>query len=267
MQLQLNLFPGGLPKALTLSYDDGQVHDVRLAGIMDKYGIKGTFHLNSANLGREGFLSKDEVVQVLAGHEVSAHSVTHPHLEQLPAPLAVHEMLEDRRALEQLAGYPVRGMSYPFGSYSEELIPVLRSLGLVYSRTVNATKYFGVPADFMKWHPTCHHSDGLAEIWERFITQPLSHSLCLCYVWGHSYEFASQDNWDLIEDFCAQAGGREDVWYATNIEIYDYVTALRSLYFSADRTMIGNPSALDVWISVDGEPLRIPAGTVHRIEA
>ena len=40
-------FPGGKHKVLTMSYDDGRDSDVRLVGIFNQYGIKGTFHLNS----------------------------------------------------------------------------------------------------------------------------------------------------------------------------------------------------------------------------
>ena len=41
------LFPGGLKRALTLSYDDGVEQDVRLIEIMNRHGLKGTFNLNS----------------------------------------------------------------------------------------------------------------------------------------------------------------------------------------------------------------------------
>ena len=38
--------------------------------------------------------------------------------------------------------------------------------------------------------------------------------LYMMYVWGHSYEFTADDNWELIEEFCRFIGGREDIWYA-----------------------------------------------------
>lgn len=79
------LFPGRKPFALTLSYDDGNIHDRRLVEIMNRYGIRGTFHLNSGFFGRPHILTKDEVVTLFAGHEVSAHGATHPWLETIPA--------------------------------------------------------------------------------------------------------------------------------------------------------------------------------------
>lgn len=104
MELHFNLFPGGLSKALTMSYDDGQKHDIRLAEIFDKYGIKGTFHLNSAMINAPDFLSPADVKHSLKNHEVSAHSVTHPHLERLPLSMVIEELFEDRKRLEKMVG-------------------------------------------------------------------------------------------------------------------------------------------------------------------
>ena len=55
--IRTGYYPGGKPGALTLSYDDGREYDRRLVEIMNRYGLKGTFHLNSANLGRPGYVT------------------------------------------------------------------------------------------------------------------------------------------------------------------------------------------------------------------
>ena len=67
------------------------------------------------------------------------------------------------------------------------------------------------------------------------------------YLWGHSYEFDNDDNWNVIEEFCAYMGNREDIWYATNIEIYDYVMAYQSLQIDEDKKKVHNPTGIDVW--------------------
>ena len=82
----------------------------------------------------------------------------------------------------------------------------------------------------------------------------------LFYLWGHSYEFNDKDNWEIIEDFAKRIGNREDVWYATNIEVYEYVKAYDALVYSADCKRVKNPSALDVWISYYGVEVYVPAG-------
>ena len=71
------------------------------------------------------------------------------------------------------------------------------------------------------------------------------------YVWGHSYEFDNNNNWEVIEEFCKFMGGRSDIWYATNIEIIDYMDAAKRLQFTADNTKVYNPSVQSVWLEVD----------------
>ena len=68
-----------------------------------------------------------------------------------------------------------------------------------------------------------------------------------------------------MERICARAGGDPDTWYATNIEIYDYLSALWQLRFNLERTVVYNPTALDLWIEADKKPYRIPAGATVRL--
>jgi len=82
----------------------------------------------------------------------------------------------------------------------------------------------------------------------------------LFYIWGHSFEFERNGNWQLIEEFCKFAAFDETVWYATNVEIMDYIKAIRGLRFSVDRKLVFNPASLPVWIGVDGEAVKIGAG-------
>ena len=84
-------------------------------------------------------------------------------------------------------------------------------------------------------------------------------------VWGHSYEFDRNENWNLIEDFCSEIAGDETIWYATNIEIYDYVTALKRLEFSADNSLVKNPNAMPLWLSVNGAPVKVLPGKLKAL--
>lgn len=253
--IRLDRLPEGKNYALTLSYDDGRDHDRRLVEIMDKYGIRGSFHLNSLRVENfDSCVNGDELKELYKNHEISCHGVYHHSLNILPQQNVIQEIMEDRKVLEKYAGYPVRGMSYANGAYTDEAIATLRNCGMVYSRTTAATHGFGFPEDFMKWHPTCHHRDCLedakkfmAVIERGYVPYPR-----LFYVWGHSYEFANDDSWNIIEEFCELMGGRDDIWYATNIEIYEYITAQKSLIISADNKIVRNPTDIPVWFSESG---------------
>ena len=71
-------FPGGVYKALTMSYDDGCTEDRRLVEIFNRHGIKGTFNINSSWLGNPDTVTAEEVRTLYAGHEVATHTLTHP---------------------------------------------------------------------------------------------------------------------------------------------------------------------------------------------
>lgn len=262
MDIKFMFYPEGKRKALTMSYDDGPIHDIKLVEIFNRYGIRGAFHLNSGTLNSEDKLQSSEIKSLFSGHEVSSHTVSHPHLINIPNEVLVSEIMEDRKQLEHLAGYPVRGMSYPFGTYNNQVLSALPLLGIEYSRTVVSTNNFWLPDSFLEWHPTCHHNDKLIEKCKEFQSTNRWQYMPLFYVWGHSYEFPRDNNWNIIEEFCKMAGGNSDVWYATNIEIVDYIKAIRALKFSADSKMVLNQSSIPVWIGVDGEPLEIKAGAL-----
>ncbi len=115
-------YPEGRHRALTMSYDDGREADRRLINIFNKSGIRGSFHLNGGLLGRNDRIPADDVAELYKGHEISAHTLTHPTIARCPITMVAQQIIEDRKILEGLAGYPVRGMSYPNGCDSMCLI-------------------------------------------------------------------------------------------------------------------------------------------------
>ena len=269
------LFPDGKRKALILSYDDGTVQDRRLVGLMNQYGLKGTFHLNSDMLNDDGKVSRAEVAELYAGHEVSAHTVNHPGLANCSHDEIVREVVDDRKALESLVGYPVRGMSYPFGSYNDDVIASLKQTGIEYARTVESSHQFTIPDDFLAWHPTIHNfgeaeyagmtAHQSAEEYQRFdvLTQQFleTDDIALYYVWGHSWEFDGGDNrWQRIEDFFKAVANRDDVHYTTQIALVDYIHAYRQLRFSVDQSLVTNLSAVSVFVRYDNSSIELKPG-------
>ena len=259
-------FPGGKHKALTFSYDDGRTQDRRLVDIFNRYGMKGTFHLNSGLMDAENRIPPEEISTLYAGHEIACHTVSHPTIARCPLPAVAQEVLEDRKALETAAGYPIRGMSYPNGSVTREIETLLPRCGIRYSRITGSSEQFTLPENPYRWFPTCHHNHRLMELGEEFLALFKKQYLYLMYVWGHSYEFDNQDNWDLMENFCRMMAGKEDIWYCTNIEFMDCMDDHARLQFAADNRFVFNPSVRDCWISVNDQPaVRISAGQIVQL--
>jgi hypothetical protein len=81
------------------------------------------------------------------------------------------------------------------------------------------------------------------------------------YIWGHSYEYRTEEDWAKMETLLQKLSGNDKIWYATNIEIYNYIKAVNMLQISADETVFYNPSAQDVWVEKDKKDIiHIPAG-------
>ena len=251
-------FPEGKIKALTFSYDDGTRFDEHLVEIFNRYEMKATFNLNARHY-QENLESSGEYLKKLYDkHEIACHGNTHPFFDLMPQMSLAEDVLENRRLLEKLTGRIIPGMAYPYGRYNTEVIRVLRSLGIVYSRTVKSTGKFNLPNDFLEWNPTCHHSENILELADIFLATGIP---SLFYIWGHSIEFERRNNWNLIEDFCGKLAKQENVWYATNIQIYSYINAFRCIMVSADARTIYNPSAYSVWLlNENGIPYEIKSG-------
>lgn len=268
--LRFNLFPEGKKRALTMSYDDGSTSDRRLIERMNRYGLRCTVHLNTCTEENAWYVPNEEYRALYEGHEISAHGHRHPDYNQLPLEAVVPDLMENKRILEESAGYPVRGMSYPFARFTPELARLFRGCGMEYARTATDTSALGkfeCPTDFMVWNPTCHHSGALALL-PKFLDTWYDNQLTLMMIWGHSFEFDRDGNWDVLESIGRQAGGREDVWYATNVEVMDYVLAVRSLKISVDGRLYFNNSRLDIWATEGkrGRPVCIASGKMYTDE-
>ena len=259
--IQFHVYPGGVKRIVTFSFDDGFSNDARLIHLMDQYGLRGTFHLNGINHRNDTEEQRISTRELYSGHEIACHTLSHGWPSRMPSGSLVTETMQDRMVLEQIAGCPVTGMSYPSGSYDTAVIKAMAACGIEYSRTTKATNDFDLPYDLLEWHPTCHFKDAAPCI-ERFL-QGLDSQWVkpLLYIWGHSHELRSEQDWADMEQLLSSVAGRSEIWYATNGEIADYLHAQRLLKVSVDEKHFYNPSALDVWVERDKrERICIPAG-------
>lgn len=286
MRYQFLRFPEGKSKAVTFSYDDGIRQDIRFSELLNKYGIKCTFNLNSSSIRVKSGLTKDEVKQYILGngHEIAIHGSNHRAEGTLRPVEGIRDVLDNRLELEETYGIIVRGMAYPDsgitcftnGAHYESIKNYLKELDIVYARTLGGDNdSFQLPQDWHAWMPTAHHSNtNIFEYIGKFNNINLEDVKKYCarreprlfYLWGHSYEFDNCNNWNHIEKICEQLSFKEDTWYATNMEIYNYVEAYKSLVYSADGKRIYNPSLHTIWFDVDRKLYSIKAGETIIVE-
>ncbi len=277
MRYRFLRFKDGKEKAFTLSYDDGIPSDARLIEIADRYGIKVTLNVNSEFMCG-GRLTAEQLYEMTkaGGHEIAIHGARHIAPGKASLVDGINDALTCRRDLEKSFNRIIRGMAYPdsgitklYGGVTKEQVKdYLKSLGIAYARSLGGDNdRFDLPNDFYEWIPTAHHRNPrVMEYLDKFLADEIKDKYLairtpmLFYLWGHTYEFNNDDNWDLLEEICEKAGGRDDIWYATNIEICDYVNAYYQLQFNVENTKVYNPTAQTVWFDADGKLFCVTPG-------
>lgn len=223
----------GKMKAVTFSYDDGVTQDLRVIEMFNRYGLKGTFNLNSGGFGSresrdiEGVLVyrdkifERDVKRIYEGHEVASHTMNHPDLTQLSEEDIIYQIEEDRKRLSQLVDYEIVGLAYPCGYVDERVVDIIKNkTGIKYARTVNVTAKFDPPKDLLRLDfSTRNFGEGLFKLAEDFINLTPTEPKILS-VWGHAYEFDWHRDWHIFEEFCKLISGHEDIFYGTNKDVF-----------------------------------------------
>ena len=223
-------------KAITFSYDDGVVQDIRLIELLNKYGLKCTFNLNSELLSKKGMLIREgkriahykihteDVKHIYEGHEVAVHTLTHPNLTQCDDKEIIRQVEADRLNLSELVEYEVVGMAYPCGGVNNDdrvAGIIKKNTGVKYSRTITTNNCFDLQENLYRFNPTAYHLDfeKMMQLGREFVEfKPKEPKVF--YIWGHSYEMDyGADYWVKLEEFFKLISNKEDIFYGTNKEV------------------------------------------------
>lgn len=226
----------GKQKAITFSYDDGITQDIRLIELLNKYHLKCTFNLNSELLGEKGMLIREgqrishykvhpsDVKSIYAGHEVAAHTLTHPNLTTLDPAEVIRQVEKDRLNLSELVEYEVIGMAYPCGGVNNDdrTAKIIReNTGIKYCRTITCNNSFAPQQNLYRFNPSAFHLDfdDLMRMGQQFIGLDAK-TPQIFYIWGHSYEMDYRpDYWIRLEEFFKLISNKSDIFYGTNQEV------------------------------------------------
>ena len=231
----------GKKKAITFSFDDGCQQDIRLIEMMNKYGLKATFNLNSGLAGLDmsfpmngkmitrNIVKLDEISDRYKGHEAAVHTLHHPDLTKLSDDEVIKEINEDQKNLENIVGYNVCGLAYPGGLWNEHLIDLLISkTSIKYARPATFNPIikpgFNLPKQIFVWHQYywLDPEVDFDKLIDDFLNSKSDKPQVLA-IWGHSYEADAFDGcWEKWDKLFKKLSNNRDVFYGTNREILGF---------------------------------------------
>lgn len=263
----VRLYPNGKKKAFNITYDDGVIQDIRFVDLLNKYGLKGTFNLNS-ELMKNGFtwthesglvikrINPEQVVKLYKNHEVASHTLTHPYMTELSEEEILFQMKEDKKNLEALIRKEVLGFAVPFDYYSDLIADCAKKCGFLYARTSEERYSYLPPETYYYWAAGVYHiMPGFSKFVDGFFET--DEELALCQIVGHSYDLDTENMWETMEVIFKRISEDADIVSMTNVELVRYLQAMRAAVVTEQR--IENHSDVELWFEVDGEILRIPA--------
>lgn len=240
-------------KYFTLSFDDGLEQDKRVLDLMKKYGLKGTFNLNSGMFGLQGEVKgigtfsfqdceagvrhhwpfsyvphnripEDEIRDVYAEMEIATHGYRHEPLGKVKEDLMYNSINLDKENLERLTGKKILGHAYASGSTSPAVERHLKAKGYLYARAVFPSGNFEFPENPLNFRPSSSVIMGnTMKLVKDFLAAKAEDRDLLLYLWGHSYEMdygKGTASWDGLERLFATVAGHEDIIYCTNSEAF-----------------------------------------------
>ena len=220
-----------MKKIFVFSFDDGTVHDIKMISILNKYGLKGTFNLNSGlnnfvwyNNGIAIYrLDLNEYKYIYDGHEVSSHSLTHTHMTSLDDAGVIYESKQDIENLENIFQRKITSFAFPFSDFSQREIELIKQNNeLTNIRVSEIDESFRYPNDVYKIPITSLDLNRAMELFKAF--ERLKEGLFVFA--GHSYDFYMNDSFDQLEQFVKELSKCKDIEVMTMQEMIEYIKTL-----------------------------------------
>ncbi|MDD5774554.1 MAG: polysaccharide deacetylase family protein [Candidatus Omnitrophica bacterium] len=222
---------------VTTSWDDGSTYDLQLAGLLDSYGIKGTFYIPRSY--RDDQLKEGDIRELDKRFEIGCHTLDHVDLTAVPFEKAAGEIEGSKSYLESLLGHKVAMFSYPKGRYNRNIKDLVRRSGFVAARTCDygGSGSFEDPYGWKVSVQTTNGSPRIALIscisagipvasvfdWEtraKHLFDRMLESGGVYHLWGHSWEIEKGNCWGKLERVLSHISGRQGVEYMTNGDIF-----------------------------------------------
>jgi peptidoglycan/xylan/chitin deacetylase (PgdA/CDA1 family) len=233
----------GAPLIVTTSWDDGHPSDLRVADLLEKHGLSGTFYIPSRNSEGRPVMRAADIIRLGRRFEIGGHTQDHISLTDVAPDEAAGQILANKQWLEDLLGRELRGFAYVRGHHNRVVRNLVAQAGYRYARTIKnlmstpgtdrlqiptTTQFFAHAKsiylrNYLSGGPTIQR----AAILKAMLPDDELASRCLraagiCartggyfHLWGHSWEISEFNLWDAL-DRCLARLGELDARFVTN---------------------------------------------------
>lgn len=223
---------------MTTSWDDGHPLDLRVAELLAKFGLTGTFYVPRSGL--KEVMSRSEIRDLSQTFEIGAHTLEHVMIDALSESETKVQLSGSREWVEELTGRACHSFCFPGGKFHKHQLRLVRQAGYQSARTVellsterprtidglwvipttvqvfphgpyayarNALKRFSISSVLSPrkiFSPALLLSRDWVALAKVLFTRTMEHG-GVFHLWGHSWEIADQRQWQPLENFLAFA--------------------------------------------------------------
>lgn len=243
----INYCGNKMDKIITTSWDDGHPLDFRIAELLDKYDLKGTFYIPKNN-PQNTVMSENDVALLHHKFEIGGHTLNHVNLKKLDNSNLVHEINGSCYWLNEVTGVKPISFCPPFGAYNAASLKIIYLAGFKVIRTTqllspdlllpvnyttlqlfNHSSYTyakhllirGRVTDFKLWLYSGATSDMLNLI-DYYLNYIDMNGGCF-HLWGHSWEIEKFNLWKQLEIVFKHLSNRSDYNYMENGQLSNYI--------------------------------------------
>jgi len=229
---------------VTTSWDDGHSGDLRLAELLARRGVVGTFYwtVDHAEFTYPGPAEMRDLLGM--GMEIGSHTMTHPDLTKLDDTKLKWELEASKLFLEDYVQRPMRTFCYPFGYFNRRVRDAVAAAGYGLARTTEAFRTSPGPdpqllpvtmqvyphgmkshlahavrrrnfAGLSNWLIRHRGTTDLDSIVGRALDHVRANGGVL-HIWGHSWELERYDLWDVLDRLLESIANHDDIEYVTN---------------------------------------------------
>lgn len=237
---------------VTTSWDDGHPLDIRIAELLDKYNLKGTFYVPVKN-SEHPVMAAATLHDISAQQEIGGHTVNHIYLNTLGDTAAQYEIAECKTMLQDKLGKKIDAFCYPGGKFSQRDMDMVKNAGFLFGRTTKLLHTTSVGhsqllnTTIQAYNHSCVTLTGHC-VNNKFFLPIFQNCLFLqgnrnflqlaqtvmnrilknggvFHLWGHSWEIEQFGLWDELEMVLKMCAFQPNVDYLNNTECWKALNA------------------------------------------